>query len=178
MSEMIALSLKINGQAVGPIQVPASVNMIEVLHEYLNLTGTRFGCGVAQCRACTVIVDQPDGSSEPMVTCIVPAVAFQGLSIRTIEGHAQTGADGTVTLSPVQQAFVEHFAFQCGYCTPGFVNEATILFEKLKTKPIPKAAVEQYILDGLNAHLCRCTGYVRYYSSFRDLILKTPGLTF
>ncbi|MFY9137373.1 (2Fe-2S)-binding protein [Zwartia sp.] len=177
MSDTIALRLKVNGQAVGPLQVPASINMIEVLQEYLNLTGTRFGCGVAQCRACTVIVDQPDGSSASMLTCIVPAIAFQGLSIRTIEGHATTAADGSVTLSPVQQAFVDHFAFQCGYCTPGFVNEATILFEHLKTKPIPKADVEQYIMDGLNAHLCRCTGYVRYYQGLRDLIISTPGLT-
>lgn len=177
MSDTVALSLKVNGSDIGPIQVPVSINMIEVLHEYLNLTGTRFGCGVAQCRACTVIVDQPDGRSVPMVTCIVPAVAFQGLSIRTIEGHAKTSADGSVTLSPVQQAFVDHFSFQCGYCTPGFVNEATILYENLKTKPIPKAQVEQYVLDGLNAHLCRCTGYVRYYQGLRDLILSTPGLT-
>jgi len=177
MSGMISLSLKINGQPIGPLKIPASINMIEVLHEYLNMTGTRFGCGVAQCRACTVIVDQPDGSSQSMVTCIVPAAAFQGMSIRTIEGHAKTGADGNVTLSPVQQAFVDHFSFQCGYCTPGFVNEATILFERLHTKPIPKEEVEQYIMDGLNAHLCRCTGYVRYFQALRELILNTKGLT-
>ena len=81
------------------------------------------------------------------------------------------------TLSPVQQAFLDHYSFQCGYCTPGFVNAATVLLERLKQQPIAKSAVETTDAAALEPHLCRCTGYVRYYEAVRDLVLATPGLT-
>ncbi|MCP2839667.1 (2Fe-2S)-binding protein, partial [Salmonella enterica] len=85
------------------------------------------------CRACTVIVDKADGSSEEVRTCITGAHFFQGKKVRTVEAHAQRDDKGNVVaLSPVQQKFLEHFSFQCGYCTPGFVNAATVLIERLK----------------------------------------------
>ncbi|MBR8330297.1 (2Fe-2S)-binding protein [Burkholderia ambifaria] len=171
------LSVNINGKSVGPMQVPERLMMIEFLHEYAGLTGSRLGCGQGVCHACVVIVDKPDGTSEEMRTCITGAHFFHGRSIRTIEGHAKRNDAGEVVeLSPIQQKFLEHFSFQCGYCTPGFVNAATVLIERLKREPIAKADVERTITDALNAHLCRCTGYVRYYEAVKDVILTTPGL--
>ena len=171
------LTLIINGRGIGPVSIPTSLSMIEFLQEYLNLTGTRFGCGVAQCRACTVIIDNPDGTSETSVTCVVPAQDFAGKSIRTIEGHATIDEQGMLQLSSVQKAFVEGFSFQCGYCTPGFVNTATVLYQQLHQTPIPKGEVEDFVAQGLNDHLCRCTGYAGYCEALKKLILDTPGLT-
>ncbi|MGS0891257.1 (2Fe-2S)-binding protein [Burkholderia stagnalis] len=171
------LSVNINGKSVGPMQVPEGLMMIEFLHEYAGLTGSRLGCGQGICHACVVIVDQPDGTSEEMHTCITGAHFFHGRSIRTIEGHAKRNDAGDVVeLSPIQQKFLEHFSFQCGYCTPGFVNAATVLIERLKREPVAKADVERTITDALDAHICRCTGYVRYYEAVKDVVLTTPGL--
>ena len=77
----------------------------------------------------------------------------------------------------MQQAFVDHFAFQCGYCTPGFVNEATRLVEELAKSPVAKSAVEAKLAEALGEHICRCSGYIRYYEAMRDLILADPRLT-
>ena len=170
------ISLNINGKAVGPITVPEDLPMVEFLHEYVGLTGSRFGCGQGLCRACTVIVDEPDGTSREMRTCITGAQYFDGRAIRTVEGHASTNADGTLKLSPVQEAFLDHFSFQCSYCAPGFVNAATVLVERLQREPIARDQVEAVVEDALNDHICRCTGYVRYYSAVRDVVLNTPGL--
>jgi aerobic-type carbon monoxide dehydrogenase small subunit (CoxS/CutS family) len=172
-----ALALTINGKAVGPMQVPEGLMMIEFLHEYAGLTGSRLGCGQGVCHACVVILDQPDGTSEEMRTCITGAHFFNGRKIRTVEGHAKRNEAGEVVeLSPVQQKFLEHFSFQCGYCTPGFVNAATVLIERLKREPVAKADVESTIMSALDGHLCRCTGYVRYYEAVKDVVMTTPGL--
>ncbi|MCO8647601.1 (2Fe-2S)-binding protein [Burkholderia multivorans] len=171
------LSVNINGKAVGPMQVPEGLMMIEFLHEYAGLTGSRLGCGQGICHACVVILDKPDGTSEEVRTCITGAHFFHGRAIRTVEGHAKRNEAGEVVeLSPIQQKFLEHFSFQCGYCTPGFVNAATVLIERLKREPIAKADVERTITEALNAHLCRCTGYVRYYQAVKDVVMTTPGL--
>ncbi|MDN7996812.1 (2Fe-2S)-binding protein [Burkholderia multivorans] len=171
------LSVNINGKAVGPMQVPEGLMMIEFLHEYAGLTGSRLGCGQGICHACVVILDKPDGTSEEVRTCITGAHFFHGRAIRTVEGHAKRNEAGEVVeLSPIQQKFLEHFSFQCGYCTPGFVNAATVLVERLKREPVAKADVERTITEALNAHLCRCTGYVRYYEAVKDVVMTTPGL--
>ncbi|WP_261524702.1 (2Fe-2S)-binding protein [Burkholderia multivorans] len=171
------LSVNINGKAVGPMQVPEGLMMIEFLHEYAGLTGSRLGCGQGICHACVVILDKPDGTSEEVRTCITGAHFFHGRAIRTVEGHAKRNEAGEVVeLSPIQQKFLEHFSFQCGYCTPGFVNAATVLIERLKREPVAKADVERAITEALNAHLCRCTGYVRYYEAVKDVVMTTPGL--
>ncbi|MGH8250774.1 MAG: (2Fe-2S)-binding protein [Steroidobacteraceae bacterium] len=170
------LTLDINGRRHGPLDVPEDMMLIDLLHEELGLTGTRFGCGLGLCRACTVIVDTADGSSE-VPACVTPAHDFAGQRIRTIEGHAERGESGAVTrLSPVQQAFLDHFSFQCGYCTPGFVNAATVLLERLAKAPVGKADVETAVSEALDPHLCRCTGYVRYFQAVKELVLNTPGL--
>lgn len=167
---MTAITITINGQPHGPIEVRDELSMNDFLREVLGMTGTKFGCGAAQCLACAVIVDNADGSSYTNPTCVVPAVNFDGKSIRTIEGHAKGGE-----LTVLQKAFIEHFAFQCGYCTAGFLNEGQVLLERLQSTPIPRAALEDTILDALNGHLCRCTGYVKYHEAVRDVILADPG---
>ncbi|RKE39217.1 aerobic-type carbon monoxide dehydrogenase small subunit (CoxS/CutS family) [Paraburkholderia sp. BL23I1N1] len=173
----LPVSVKVNGEIVGPTDVPAGLMMIDFLHEYLHLTGSRLGCGQGICHACVVIVDKPDGTSEEVRTCITGANFFQGKTIRTIEGHAKRNEAGEVVeLSPIQQKFLEHFSFQCGYCTPGFVNAATVLIECLKRQPIGKDQVEQTITEALNDHICRCTGYVRYYEAVKEVVMTTPGL--
>ncbi|MFM0242211.1 (2Fe-2S)-binding protein [Paraburkholderia phytofirmans] len=171
------LSIKVNGEIVGPTDVPAGLMMIDYLHEYLHLTGSRLGCGQGICHACVVIVDKPDGTSEEVRTCITGANFFHGKSIRTIEGHAKRNEAGEVVeLAPIQQKFLEHFSFQCGYCTPGFVNAAIVLIERLKRQPVAKDKVEATITEALNDHICRCTGYVRYYEAVKEVVLTTPGL--
>jgi aerobic-type carbon monoxide dehydrogenase small subunit (CoxS/CutS family) len=100
----------------------------------------------------------------------VPAVNFDGKKIRTIEGHTK---DGQLTV--LQKAFIEHFAFQCGYCTPGFLNEGQVLLERLARAPVARADLETTIAEALDGHLCRCTGYVKYHQAVRDVILADPG---
>ena len=171
------LSLTINDKAIDPVAVPEAMMMQDFLYEYLNLTGSRMGCGQGICHACTVIVEQADGRLDEVRTCITGAHWFQGKKVRTVEGHAKRDASGAIAeLSPVQQAFIEHFSFQCGYCTPGFVTGATVFIARLKRKPIARAELEQAITEALDKHICRCTGYVRYHEAVRDLVLKTPGL--
>jgi aerobic-type carbon monoxide dehydrogenase small subunit (CoxS/CutS family) len=175
---MRKLTVTINGRQHGPMDVPEGMMMIDLLHETLGLTGSRLGCGIGICHACVVIWDKEDGTSEEMPSCISGAHFFDGKRIRTIEGIAGRDAKtGNVVPSPVQQAFLDHFSFQCGYCTPGFVNAATVLIERLKRTPVPREKVEETVAEALESHICRCTGYVRYYEAVRDVILATPGLT-
>ncbi len=163
---MTTFRITINGQPHGPVEVRDELTMNDFLREKLGMTGTKFGCGAAQCLSCAVIVDNPDGTSRTSPTCIVPAVVFNGQSIRTVEGHARNGE-----LTPLQQAFVTHFSFQCGYCTAGFLNEGQVLLERLAKTPVPRADLEKTILEALDGHLCRCTGYVKYHEAVRDVIL-------
>jgi aerobic-type carbon monoxide dehydrogenase small subunit (CoxS/CutS family) len=166
------ISMTVNGRAVGPYEIPDGLSMNDFLREYLNLTGTKFGCGVGACSACVVILDHPDGTSSAEHTCITGADFFDGKSLRTIEGIAPDGK-----LTAVQAAFLDHFAFQCGYCTPGFVNQAQVMVEALARAPIPRTEVEAFILTTMDGHICRCTGYVRYYAALREVILADPRLT-
>jgi aerobic-type carbon monoxide dehydrogenase small subunit (CoxS/CutS family) len=164
-----SLALTINGRAYGPVEVRDELTMNDFLREHLGMTGTKFGCGAAQCLSCAIIVDNADGTSQTNPTCIVPAVSFNGKSVRTVEGHAKGGQ-----LTPLQIRFIEHFAFQCGYCTPGFLNEGQVLLERLAKKKVARADLEKTITEALDGHLCRCTGYVRYHEAVRDVILADP----
>jgi aerobic-type carbon monoxide dehydrogenase small subunit (CoxS/CutS family) len=164
------LSLTINGRAVGPLDVRETLSMNDFLREVLGMTGTKFGCGAAQCLSCAIIVDNPDGTSTTSPTCVVPAASFDGKTIRTIEGHAKNGE-----LTVLQKAFIDHFAFQCGYCTAGFMNEGQVLLERLAKQKIPRAELEETIAEALDGHLCRCTGYVKYHEAVRDVILADPS---
>jgi xanthine dehydrogenase YagT iron-sulfur-binding subunit len=164
-----SLALTINGRAYGPVEVRDELTMNDFLREHLGMTGTKFGCGAAQCLSCAIIVDEPDGTSYTNPTCVVPAVSFNGKSIRTVEGHAKGGE-----LTPLQKRFIEHFAFQCGYCTPGFLNEGQVLLERLAKKKVARSDLEKAIAEAREGHLCRCTGYVRYHEAVRDVILADP----
>jgi len=164
------LSVTINGKVHGPRDVRHELSMNDFLREYLGMTGTKFGCGAAQCLSCAIIVDNADGTSFTSPTCIVPAINFNGKSIRTVEGLAKDGE-----LSPLQKAFVEHFAFQCGYCTAGFLNEGQVLLERLAKKRIARGDLDKTIGEALDGHLCRCTGYVKYHEAVRAVILADPG---
>jgi aerobic-type carbon monoxide dehydrogenase small subunit (CoxS/CutS family) len=162
-------SITINGRVHGPMDIRDDLTMNDFLREHLGLTGTKFGCGAGQCLSCAVIVDDPDGTSTTNPTCIVAAASFNGKAIRTIEGHAKNGQ-----LSDLQRAFVEHFAFQCGYCTAGFLNEGQVLIERLARQRIARAELEKTIAEALDGHLCRCTGYIKYHQAVRDVILAHP----
>jgi aerobic-type carbon monoxide dehydrogenase small subunit (CoxS/CutS family) len=164
-----SLAVTINGRSHGPFDVRDELAMNDFLREHLGMTGTKFGCGAAQCLSCAVIVDEPDGTSYTQPTCIAPAVSFDGKSIRTVEGHARDGE-----LSTLQKAFIEHFAFQCGYCTAGFLNEGQVLLERLARMPVARADLEETIAQALDGHLCRCTGYVKYHQAIRDVVLAEP----
>ena len=166
---MTTLAIRINGLAYGPMEVRDDLTMNDFLREMLGLSGTKFGCGAAQCLSCAVIVDDPDGRSYTRPTCIASAASFNGKAIRTVEGHAKNGE-----LTALQKAFIEHFAFQCGYCTPGFLNEGQVLLERLAKERVTRGELEKTIGEALNGHLCRCTGYIKYHEAVRDVILADP----
>jgi aerobic-type carbon monoxide dehydrogenase small subunit (CoxS/CutS family) len=167
---MTSLTVTINGSVHGPRDVRDDLTMNDFLREYLGMTGTKFGCGAAQCLSCAIIIDNPDGTSYTNPTCVVPAATFNGKSIRTVEGHAKGDE-----LTALQKAFITHFAFQCGYCTAGFLNEGQVLLEGLARAPIVRGDLEKTIAEALDGHLCRCTGYVKYHEAVRDVILADPA---
>jgi aerobic-type carbon monoxide dehydrogenase small subunit (CoxS/CutS family) len=134
----------VNGQARS-VDTEPDRSLLEVLREDLGVTGAKYGCGEGQCRACTVLLD-----GAPIVSCTTPVRTVSGRTVRTIESLESNGA-----LHPVQQAFVEEGAMQCGYCTPGMILRTVALLEKT---PQP---TEAQIVEGLNGNLCRCNGYPR-----------------
>jgi carbon-monoxide dehydrogenase small subunit len=119
--------------------------LIEVLRDELVLTGTKQSCGIGNCGACTVLID-----GKPVLSCLTLALTVEGKHITTIEGLAQ----GTA-LHPIQKAFIEHGAIQCGFCTPGMILSAKAL---LDGNPDPD---EEEVRQALSGNLCRCTGYVK-----------------
>ncbi len=130
--------------------------LLDVLREELNLTGPKYGCGVGQCGACLVYLD-----GEPTRSCILPVTAAERKSVTTIEGLARGD-----TLLPVQEAFIEEGAMQCGYCTGAMILSALAL---LKDKPNP---TDEEIVAGMNGHLCRCNGYVKIVNAVRRAAVK------
>jgi carbon-monoxide dehydrogenase small subunit len=127
------------------LDVPGNLTLLQLLREKLALTGTKNGCEAGECGACTVLLD-----GEPVNSCMMLAVEADGRSVLTVEGLAPEGQ-----LSPLQEAFVEHNAVQCGFCTPGMLMSAAALLER---NPHPS---ETEIKEALVGNLCRCTGYVR-----------------
>ena len=122
---------------------PPDRPLLDVLREDFGLTGTKYGCGEGQCRACTVLIDE-----QPKAACLTPVSSVAGKSVTTIEGLASGDQ-----LTQVQQAFIDMDAAQCGYCTAGMIVEATAL---LKRNP---KATKSEIVAAMNPHLCRCCGY-------------------
>lgn len=167
------ISILINGRTA-KASVPTNLSLAEFLHEKMGLTGTKVTCAMGICKACTVAA-RPVGVSNyyRVQACITPVIALNGQELLTVEGLAQDGS-----LAPLQQAFLKHFSFQCGYCAPGFLMGATLFIEQLKSQPIPEADIEVAIAESLGDHICRCTGYAKYYEAIKEVALTTPGLTF
>jgi len=138
------LSMTVNGSGL-TVEIQADELLVDVLRDRLGLIGTKIGCSEGECGACTVLMD-----GVPVLSCLVPALRAQGRQITTIEGLS----DGE-TLHPLQQAFVEHGAVQCGYCIPGFIMSAKAL---LDVNPHPD---REQIKEAIAGNLCRCTGYVK-----------------
>ena len=155
---MPQVTLTVNGKS-HTVEVEGRTLLVELLREKLRLTGTHVGCDTSQCGACVVHVN-----GDSMKSCTMLAVQADGASITTIEGLAKP--DGT--LHPMQEAFREYHALQCGFCTPGMVMAAVDLVNKN-----PQGLSEKEIREGLEGNLCRCTGYhniVKAIAAAQDVI--------
>ncbi len=152
------LTLKVNGERRDLI-VAAHKTLLEVLREDLNLTGTKHGCELGECGTCTVLVD-----GLPVLSCLALPVELQGREIKTVEGMAENGR-----LHPLQQAFAELGAAQCGYCTPGILLTAEALLAG-NTAP-----TRNEVREALAGNLCRCTGYTKILEAVELAALRMHG---
>jgi carbon-monoxide dehydrogenase small subunit len=155
MSDKMDITLTINGRSHA-VSVEARKTLADVIREDCGQTGTHLGCEHGICGACTVIVD-----GAPVRSCLMFGVQADGSEIRTVEGLANGNE-----LHPLQQAFTDHHALQCGYCTPGFLMLATSVLERE-----PDISDED-LLDVLSSNLCRCTGYVNIIKAVRAAAIE------
>jgi carbon-monoxide dehydrogenase small subunit len=151
--EELAVELTLNGSAAS-FAVPARWTLADALRERLGATGTHLGCEHGVCGACTVLLD-----GDPVRSCLVLAVQAHGCDVETVEGLAEGGE-----LAPLQRAFHEHHALQCGFCTPGFLMVATDL-----VRAAPEATDEQ-VREALAGNLCRCTGYAPIVAAVQSVL--------
>lgn len=150
-SQTIPVTLNINGTE-HTLQIDPRVTLLDVLREYIGLTGTKKGCDHGQCGACTVLVD-----GHRINSCLTLAVSYEGEEITTIEGLA----DGE-ELHPVQAAFIHHDAFQCGYCTPGQIMSAVGMLAE------GHAETDDDIREQMSGNICRCGAYVNILAAVRE----------
>ena len=148
---MTRVTFTVNG-VERALDVEPGERLLDVLRVRLGLTGTKEGCGIGACGACTVLVD---GRAEN--ACLVPAASLDGARVVTIEGLSEGGLD------PLQQAFLDHHAIQCGFCTPGLVMSARALLDE---NPAP---TEEEIRTAIQGNLCRCTGYEQVIAAIADV---------
>lgn len=153
--KMKLISFTVNGTDV-KVEISASDRLIDVLRDKLRLTGTKEGCGIGECGACTVIMNGVSVNS-----CLVPAFQAEGSVIETVEGLEQSGK-----LHPLQEAFVDHAAIQCGFCTPGMLMSALAL---LRENPHP---TREEIARAISGNLCRCTGYHQIIEAIEDASMR------
>ena len=144
MSDEIKVKFTLNGKEV-EVEGPPSLTLLKLLREKLGLTGTKAGCERGECGACTVLID-----GDPVNSCLVLLPQVEGRTVETIEGLEEGGK-----LHPLQQAFIDESAVQCGYCIPGMVMAAKGLLDKN-----PKPGREE-IKQAISGNLCRCTGYTK-----------------
>jgi aerobic-type carbon monoxide dehydrogenase small subunit (CoxS/CutS family) len=152
------IRFELNGKKT-EIALDPKLTLLWVLRTQFGLTGTKFGCGIGFCGACTVLIN-----NEAVRSCQIPVSDVAGKKVITIEGLASNG-----NLHPVQQAFVEHDALQCGYCTPGMIMNAVAL---LKKNPEPS---EQDIIKGMEDNLCRCGAHVRIVKAVQTAAKQMKG---
>jgi aerobic-type carbon monoxide dehydrogenase small subunit (CoxS/CutS family) len=160
MSERVVLHLVVNGEPV-EVAVPSHKTLLEVLREDLGLTGTKHGCELGECGACTVLVD-----GEPVLSCLALPIELEGRKIVTVEGLA-VGS----TLHPLQAAFAELGAAQCGYCTPGILLVAKALLDR------NEAPTRREIQESLSGNLCRCTGYHQILDAVELVVRRSRSST-
>jgi aerobic-type carbon monoxide dehydrogenase small subunit (CoxS/CutS family) len=149
------IQLEINGNTYS-ISVLPQRTLLEVLREDLGLIGTKEGCSEGECGVCTVLLD-----GSPVRSCLLLVVDVRGRKITTIEGLSKNGR-----LHPIQNAFIEHGAIQCGFCTPGMILSAKALLDE---NPSP---TEEDIRVALSGNLCRCTGYVKIFKAVQAAALR------
>ena len=147
----ITIKLTVNGTGWEG-QVPPEMTLLRFVREVLALTGTKEGCGIGECSACTVLVD-----GRPINACLMLAAEADGVALRTIEGEANDGEP-----TAVQQAFIDLHAVQCGFCTPGMIMSAQALLERT---PQPN---EDQIAEAMGANFCRCTGYTAIIAAVKQ----------
>lgn len=145
------ITFNLNGESV-QVEIEPHLTLLQLLRDKLELMGTKEGCGMGECGACTVILN-----GKTVNSCIFPAIEADGKNVMTIEGL--TDAQGN--LHPIQKAFVEYGAVQCGFCTPGMVLSAKALLDE---NPKP---TEEEIRSGIAGNLCRCTGYLQIVQAIK-----------
>jgi carbon-monoxide dehydrogenase small subunit len=145
------ISFVLNGESV-EVEIEPHLTLLQLVREKLELTGTKEGCGMGECGACTILLD-----GKTVNSCIFPALEVDGKHVTTIEGIS----DGQGNLHPVQKAFIEYGAIQCGFCTPGMVLSAKALLDE---NPKP---TEDEIRNGIAGNLCRCTGYLQIIQAIK-----------
>ncbi len=146
------MTLRVNGREHA-LTVDVRTTLLDALREHLHLTGSKKGCDQGQCGACTVHVD-----GQRVLSCLTLAIAVQGRAITTIEGLAPEGG----ALHPMQQAFIDHDGFQCGYCTPGQIMSAVACVHE------GHAATDAEIRESMSGNLCRCAAYPRIVEAIRQ----------
>jgi xanthine dehydrogenase YagT iron-sulfur-binding subunit len=154
--EMVSLHLNVNGRLYA-LTIDPRMTILDLLREHLDLTGTKKGCDQGQCGACTVLVD-----GRRINSCLTFAAMYDGAQITTIEGLASNGA-----LHPLQQAFVEHDAFQCGYCTTGQICSAVGLIAEGRAKSADE------IRELMSGNICRCGAYTNIVAAIQQVMGQT-----
>jgi xanthine dehydrogenase YagT iron-sulfur-binding subunit len=149
----VAVSLRVNGVAQ-QLQVDTRVTLLDALRDRLGLTGTKKGCDQGACGACTVLVD-----SKRVLSCLTLAAQCEGRQVTTIEGLSRDGAR-----HPLQEAFIRHDAFQCGYCTPGQIMSAVALLAE------GRAGSDEEIREFMSGNLCRCGAYPNIVAAIREVV--------
>ena len=152
-----SITFNLNGESV-QVEIEPHLTLLQVLRDKLELTGTKEGCGMGECGTCTVLLD-----GKTVNSCIFPAMEVDGKRVITVEGLTDARGD----LHPIQKAFIEYGAIQCGFCTPGMVLSAKALLDE---NPKP---TEGEIRNGIAGNLCRCTGYLQIVQAIKAVSNQT-----
>jgi len=152
------ITIRVNGKSRG-FDVEPNTLLLSLIRENMLLTGAKYGCGVGECGACTVLLD-----GESVLACMILAIDVDGRNVETIEGLGEYDS-----LNPIQEAYLEEGAVQCGFCTPGFIMSTKAL---LSENPLP---TETEIREYLKGNMCRCTGYVNIVKAVQSAAAKMKG---